>query len=290
MKRKKGLFLFGFTSFLLCMAILSKQPAPPDNTTGRMNSSLEDVSAHRGEKEAHSANTITINSRDIAGTTKDMSPLSETTGTPDSGPDLEMQYQSLSDNPDYPTLSMRLMEMKARRNGMEFDEKAVVDALAQPELWEMLDTTPTDLELTEDELYDGREFVSFNPVKLESLVPGDTLDIPVYGQNETYRMKVETVQVNSDVDVTWHGTLIDFNEDNQVSITQGISEGESVTAGGVSTPFGHYTLHVHKNKGWLASSGDLFEHPEEDQVFPEDEPIADAGDVATGDTEDAHML
>ncbi|MES2819345.1 MAG: hypothetical protein V4812_10220 [Pseudomonadota bacterium] len=160
----------------------------------------------------------------------------------------------VGDNPQYPTLDMRLTEMQARRNGEPFDAKQALAALQQPSAWQADDSVAEQLQLSAEERYDGRSFIRFNALKVETLMPGDTLEIPVQQANGTYRMLVENVEAHGDGSVTWRGTLQDFPKENQVMITQS----KGITSGGIFTPDAPYVLQAHGEAGWIASTATLF--------------------------------
>lgn len=181
--------------------------------------------------------------------------------------DLETAYNRLNDNTDYPSLQHRLQEMRARRGGRNFVAEEVVSAMRASDAWETTDEPGDKLKLSDEERHDGRSFVHFRASKLETLVPGDTMTIPLKQQNREYTMKVSRVEVHDDGNVTWHGRLTEFSNNNQVSITRG----ESLTVGGFTTPEGHYTLQARGNQGWVASSDTLFKRDpnQTDAVVPD---------------------
>lgn len=187
-------------------------------------------------------------------------------------PDQQARYDKLTNNSDYPTPESRLLEISARRPAQRLTQSQLMEALEMPTAWEQLQDVPEGLNLTSEERYDGREFIQFYPNKIESLVAGDTMEIPIWQLNETYEMKVERVEVHNDGSVSWKGRLINFEKENQVSITKG----ETLTVAGITTPSGQYVLQAHGDKGWIASSDTLFKYdPDEtDMVFPEDQPMA----------------
>lgn len=182
---------------------------------------------------------------------------------------LNAAYQDLNDNSDYPSLDHRLQEMRARRDGRDFQAEKVISAMRASDAWETADEPGDKLKLSDEERHDGRDFVRFRAEKLETLVPGDTMTLPLAQKNQEYTMAVNRVEVHDDGNVTWHGRLSEFPDNNQVSITRG----ESLTVGGFTTPEGHYTLQARGNQGWVASSDTLFKRDQDktDAVVPDTE-------------------
>lgn len=170
-----------------------------------------------------------------------------------------------SDNADYPTLDMRLMEMNARRDGRPFDPGAVVSAVSRDSAWEVDDSIADALPLADEDRTDGREFIRFDPLKVESLVAGDEMAVEIAQVNGSYRMTVDRVQANEDGTVTWYGHLADFDTDNQVSLTRG----DSLTYGGIHTPEGHFVIEARDDKGWIVSGATLFKRHHDPIVPPE---------------------
>lgn len=173
-------------------------------------------------------------------------------------PAIAARYDST--NPDYPTLAMRMMEMSARRAGQSFEPAAVVEAVSKDSAWETDASIADALPLTPEEQADGREFIRFDPLKVESLVAGDEMEVQIMQTNASYRMTVDRVQANDDGTVTWHGRLNDFATDNQVSFTRA----KTLTYGGIYTPAGQFVLEARDDKGWIASGATLFKkhhHP-----------------------------
>src|SRR5690606_11412827 len=160
-------------------------------------------------------------------------------------PDLPEYAQG---NPDYPTFASRFDEIRARRDGLHLDPEALLAAMHQPTAWTVDESQAEGLPLTDEERHDGREFIRFSPLKVETLVPGDVMEIPIWQANANYRMQVDRVEAHGDGNVTWYGHLKEFERDNQVTITRG----ESLTYGGITTPDALYVLEARGEKGWIA--------------------------------------
>lgn len=181
-------------------------------------------------------------------------------------PDQQERYAEVSDNPDYPQLQSRLEAMRKRRPGKSFDPEQVVKTMARTEAWTRVDTPPADLPLTPAEKYDGREFIRFNPLRIETLMPGDTLEIPIWQLGARFKMRVDYAETHANGSVTWHGHLENVNEPHRVTITVG----DGLSLGGIDTPNGHYVLQANGESGWIASSETLFKRneTETDMVVP----------------------
>ncbi|MBU6952577.1 hypothetical protein [Hahella sp. HN01] len=175
--------------------------------------------------------------------------------TPGAAKDSEPELPDYAmNNEEYPSIEFRMTEIEARRDGRAFDQEEVVRAMWEPSAWKSDDGIADQLELSDADRFDGREFIRFSPMKLESLMPGDEMEVPVLPQNATYQMVVDRVESHGDGNVTWYGHLKDFEQDNQVSFTRG----ENLTYGGVTTPEGLYVVEARGDKGWIVNSGTLF--------------------------------
>ncbi|HEX5055414.1 MAG TPA: hypothetical protein VFX02_02845 [Gammaproteobacteria bacterium] len=187
-------------------------------------------------------------------------------GTGSGMAELQEQYAAVSDNPDYPQLQMRIDAMQKRHPGRSFKSEQVVETMAQPEAWVRIENPPEGLPLTPEQKFDGREYIRFNPLRIETLMPGDTLEIPVWQQGARYEMHVDSTETHPNGSVTWHGHLENFNEPHRVTITVG----NGLSLAGIETPGGHYELQANGESGWIASSETLFKRNqnETDMVAP----------------------
>ncbi|HEX7026592.1 MAG TPA: hypothetical protein VF268_05075 [Gammaproteobacteria bacterium] len=180
--------------------------------------------------------------------------------------ELQEKYAEVSDNAGYPELENRLEAMQTRRGGKSFDPRQVVETMTQTEAWTRVETPHDDLPLTQEEKFDGREYIRFNPMRIETLMPGDTLEIPIWQLGERYTMRVDHTETHANGSVTWHGHLENFNDPHRVTITVG----DGLSLGGIDTPGGHYVLQAHGESGWIASSETLFKRneAETDMIIP----------------------
>lgn len=157
-------------------------------------------------------------------------------------------------NERYGTFGKRFEEVVARRNGQTIDAQALWNAMQQKEPWQPLQETPTAPELSDADKNDGREFININPMKIESLVAGDKLDITLSQTNKNYIVNIDNVQAESGNNVTWTGHIDGLEADNQVNITRG----DTLIVAGITTPEGLFELQARGNQGWIASSSTMF--------------------------------
>lgn len=176
----------------------------------------------------------------------------------------QKEYRDLNLNPEYPNIDMRLAELNARRQDMGIDAEMLLELMAQDSAWQPAAEPAPELNLDPEEIYDGREFITFNANKIETLMPGDSLQINIAQLNADYKMIVESVEVHDDGNVTWRGHLSDFESDNYVSITQN----NNMTVAGITTPQGNYTLESREGSGWIVNTDTLFKiNPDEEDVI-----------------------
>ena len=208
-----------------------------------------------------------------------VSSTSEQTTIPDStvtDADLLQEPQLIELNPDYPTMAMRLHEMTARRDGQDFDPAQVRDALAASAAWEASDEAGAGLDLTDEELNDGREFIEFKRIKLESLVAGDTLELPINQSGQIYKAEITQAVANSDGSVTWHGKLVDelgaVTDESGSAYDVTFTSGQRMASGGMFTPEGHFVIEAVGEQGWIANASTLFKFDEDvpDYIIPDD--------------------
>ncbi|GAA3961177.1 hypothetical protein GCM10022278_19060 [Allohahella marinimesophila] len=182
--------------------------------------------------------------------------------TPDPVVDLLQQPDS---NPDYPSFQDRVTAVSVRRNNQHFDPRALWLASQEPEAWQPLETPSQSFGLSAEEMQDGREFVRIDPLKIESLVPGDTLEIPIAQLNTTLVAYIEDVRSEDNGrNVTWTGQLAGLDAPNEFTLTRG----GDLIMGGISTPDGIFELQAHGSEGWIASGATLFKGQDQQIVVP----------------------
>lgn len=165
-------------------------------------------------------------------------------------------------NPDYPTLDSRLNAMSARRGGQTFDPDAVRDALEKPAAWQTGGPPGDKLMLSDEEIADGREFIHLDRLRLETMVNGDILDLPMAQTKENYRVKITKTSGNEDGSVSWFGTLMDETgqvlKENGSNYEVSFTSGQKVASGGIFTPEGHFVIHSVDDQGWIATSRTMY--------------------------------
>lgn len=170
-------------------------------------------------------------------------------------------------NPNYATFGDRYTEISARRAGNVPDPRAILKASWEGGVWQTDETAGQDLNLTEAELTDGREFIQFNPIKLESLVAGDSFEISLAQTARTYTVIVEEVRSDDDGrNVTWSGRIDGDDGFNQVTLTRG----KDLIVGGITTPDGYFQIQVQGDKGWIVNSATLFKGVDQQVIVPKD--------------------
>ncbi|WP_054112862.1 hypothetical protein [Marinagarivorans algicola] len=184
-------------------------------------------------------------------------------------PEMHKRYLSVSSNPDFPQLTDRLDRMRLQRPNQVFDAESVLKVLEQPSAWTETDDVPNNMQLNDEDKNDGREFIHFNPLKIEALMPGDTLIIPVAQLQEEFVMIVDSIRYD-ETSLTWEGH-IETNGSERYDVL--ITQSEKLTIAGINTSTGHYVLQAHDGVGWIASSQTLFkqEFSETDAVLPSEE-------------------
>lgn len=165
-------------------------------------------------------------------------------------------------NEEYPTFGHRISEISNRRNGQPVDVAALYAASQLPSAWQASDTLPDSFPLSEEDRTDGREFIAVNPLKIESLVPGDSLEIDISQINGHFIARIDRVQVQADNNVSWFGHLENvpgLEGQTQVYLTRG----DNLIIGGITTPDGHFEIEARGTQGWIASGATLFKHGDE---------------------------
>lgn len=163
-------------------------------------------------------------------------------------------------------LQDRMDAIQMRRPHLAIDASMLQAKVAQPAAWSKADSTPTHLPLKPEEFTDGRHFVAIDDLKIETLVPGDVVEITIPDTNNTHELTIDNVEKHDYASITWHGHIA--GSDGQ-TYSGSITRGDVLTVAGFDTPDGHYVLQGHGKDGWIASSALLFkEHM--DPIRPED--------------------
>ena len=131
----------------------------------------------------------------------------------------------------------------------------VAAAVARTTTWTATDTIHRELPLAEEEFTDGRQFLDLDSLKIETLMPGDQINVRVDEQAKDYKVTIDRIEKHDYNSISWYGHITgDDGHKYQVSVTRG----EHLTVGGLDTPDGHFVIQAHGNKGWIASSQLLF--------------------------------
>jgi hypothetical protein len=171
--------------------------------------------------------------------------------------------------PQYEHIASRLDAMQQRRPHEDFDPAAVAAAVQRPTAWTPAEEVPEELPLEPDEFSDGRQFIQFDSLKLETLMPGDNVEVSIEELGEDYTVVIDEVKKHDYSNISWYGHI--DGDDGQI-YSVSFTRGDSLTVGGLSTPDGHYVLQAHGNNGWIASSGLLYKIDPNvpDVIYPED--------------------
>lgn len=160
----------------------------------------------------------------------------------------------------------RLDAIHQRRPDLNIDAATLEAKMAQPYAWKNSDTVPKNLPLKPEELTDGRRFIAVDSLKIETLMPGDTLDLNVPETNNTHEAVIDSVEKFDYDTISWYGHI---NGSDGQTYSVSFTHGNNLTMGGFDSPDGHYVIQGHGADGWIASSGLLFkEHV--DPIRPED--------------------
>ena len=169
-------------------------------------------------------------------------------------------------NENFNDVKNRIDIMHERRPNDVYDSKEVAAAVTRTDAWSPLKETPKDMPLSKEELTDGREFIKFDTLKLETLVAGDNLRLAIKETGQQYDVNIDDVESTGDNRITWRGHFEGVDGHNyEVSLTRG----PVITVGGIDTPNGQYIVQAYGNKGWVASSALLFKF-RVDPVNPKD--------------------
>lgn len=164
-------------------------------------------------------------------------------------------YSKEYDAPIAPELTQRLAAMQARRPSQPYDPDDVAAAVDRTDGWHPTDTVHRELPLAEDEFSDGRQFIQLDSLKIETLMPGDLVNVRVAEKARDYQVVIDRIEKHDYNSISWYGHIEgDDGHKYQVSFTRG----EQLTVGGLDTPDGHFVLQALGEKGWIASSQLLF--------------------------------
>lgn len=174
--------------------------------------------------------------------------------------EFEERYQQISNNEDYPTLASRIDAINNRRPDANISPENVLAALEKSEAWKAKGSPlPTvKQKLTQEEIDDGRSFIEFDPVKVETLMPGDHMDIAIDELGLTYDMKVDNVEVFNDGNIMWSGSLMNVEGTEAEGGIVTITQSPKITIASVVLLETDFTLESYGTEGWIVDSGVLF--------------------------------
>jgi hypothetical protein len=175
---------------------------------------------------------------------------------------------------DFRYIQDRMTAMQERRPDMKFDPAQVAAAIDRDVAWKTLKDAPSELPLTKEELTDGREFITLDGLKIETLIPGDRVRIPIKELDGEYEITVDTVEKHDYNSISWNGHIEGGDGQNYYAT---FTRSASLTIGGMETPEGQYQLQVNGDKGWTASADLLFKNHADpidpNTVIPDSAPV-----------------
>ncbi len=173
----------------------------------------------------------------------------------------------------HPEHQERFSAMQKRRPNTSFDVAAIEATIKRENLWTNAKQPAKELPLQQEEFTDGRQFINFDSLKIETLMPGDNLKIAIDEFKQNYEVVIDRIEQHDYENISWHGH-IDAGDGQTYSVS--FTRGATLTVAGIDTPEGNYVLQAHGNNGWIASSGLLFKVDPEvnDVVYPTEEESA----------------
>lgn len=154
-----------------------------------------------------------------------------------------------------PELQARITAMQQRRPNQQFSSSEVAAAVNRTTSWTPTQDIPRELPLQPEEFTDGRQFIELDSLKIETLMPGDQVNVRVAENAKDYKVTIDKIEKHDYNSISWYGH-IQGDDGQQYSVS--FTRGEQLTVGGIDTPDGHYVLQGHGDKGWIASSQLLF--------------------------------
>ena len=186
---------------------------------------------------------------------------------------LEERYRTLSENEDYPTLASRLSAIRERRPDSNISPEAVLAAMEKSEAWQTReDPGRAQEKLTEEELNDGRAFIEFDTVKVETLMPGDHMDISIDAIGLSYDVKIDNVETFDDGNIMWSGSIMNAEGTEAEGGTINITQSSKITVASVVLKETDFTIESYGSDGWMVDSGVLFkvDPNKTDAIIPPD--------------------
>ena len=181
---------------------------------------------------------------------------------------LEERYRLSSNNDIFPTLASRLEAIEARRPDLEITPEQVVLAIEKDHAWTPKTSKDPGIfseKLSDQQIYDGREFIDFDPLKVETLMPGDHLDFTLDSAAVNFDVEIDDVKDFGDGNLMWIGTIENGGDQGFVTITQS----SEVTLASVVIENADYELQSFGQDGWIADSRTMFYEHADNHVHPD---------------------
>lgn len=202
--------------------------------------------------------TLTVDNSDPVVITQAPSPVPDERANSAPTPAPATTFAAASSNANEtlsPELQERIAAIKQRRPNQQFNSADIAAAVERTTSWTPTEEIPRDLPLQPEEFTDGRQFIELDSLKIETLMPGDKVEVQVDPSIKEYEVTIDRVEKHDYNSISWYGHIQgDDGQKYNVSFTRG----EQLTVGGVDTPDGHYVVQGHGEKGWVASSQLLF--------------------------------
>lgn len=158
-----------------------------------------------------------------------------------------------------PTLQQRLDLINKRNPNIHMTAIQLQKLMDKPTAWQVQDDIVDQLKdkLEPNELKDGRKFIAIDPMKIETLLPNDNLQVNIPQLGKDLTLKIEDISVENGI-TSWQGKLINYPDLNTVSITQGGVGNSLITQIGLNTPEGFYVVEGFNTAGWIVGGGTKF--------------------------------
>ncbi len=172
--------------------------------------------------------------------------------------ELEKQYADINQNSNYPTLESRLQDLSfyGAFGDSPPTPQEILNLLQRESAWEQKNQPSEVLRqrLNKEELADGRQFVQIEPKRIQLLLPGDRLNVPVPQVGKPLIMTVDRIESSNPDAISWIGKINNQTESSDVHITRS----DDLLLATMLTSDGHYTLETIKNEGWVVQTSTLF--------------------------------
>lgn len=157
------------------------------------------------------------------------------------------------------SLEQRLALINQRNPNLNMNSSQLQALMNKPNAWQVQDDIVNQLQdkLEPHEVNDGRKFIAIDPMKIETLLPNDTMQVEIPQLHKAFTLKVDDMSSENGI-TSWTGKLTDFPDLNTVIITQGGTGNSLITQIGLNTPTGFYVAEGFNKAGWIVSGGTKF--------------------------------